>query len=65
MGSALLYGWIHVSPDDLSGRMVGSMIGIDTYDLATQYFDGSIIPEPASLALLGLGILFVLMRRRD
>ena len=32
--------------------MLGSIIGIDAYGLATQYFDGTVIPEPASLALL-------------
>ncbi len=64
-GLSRLYGGIHVPPDDGPGRMVGSVVGIDAYNLANQYFNGSVIPEPASLALLGLGALSVLMRRRD
>jgi hypothetical protein len=51
-GLSRLYGGIHVAPDDGPGRMLGSIIGIDAYGLATQYFDGTVIPEPASLALL-------------
>ncbi len=64
-GISRLYGGIHIPPDDGPGRLLGSMVGIDSYNLASQYFNGSIIPEPASIALLGLGASAVLARRRD
>jgi hypothetical protein len=63
-GLSRLFGGIHVTPDDLPGRMMGSMIGKDAYALAMQYFNGT-IPEPASLALMGFGATMLLARRRD
>lgn len=64
-GLSRLYGGIHVSADDLPARILGSMVGIDAYARAMQYFNGSIIPEPASLAMMGMGATLLLSRRRD
>ena len=44
-GISRLYGGIHVAPDDGPGRVVGSKVGIEVYDLAKQYWDGSILEE--------------------
>lgn len=41
-GLSRLWGGIHVSADDLSGRRVGSECGKRTWTLAKEYFDGSI-----------------------
>ena len=40
-GISRLYGGIHVSADDLRGRILGSEIGIAAWQLAQGYFDGS------------------------
>lgn len=64
-GLSRLYGGIHVPVDDGPGRMIGSLIGTDAYALAMQYFNGTVAPEPASLALMALGATAVLTRRRD
>jgi len=48
-GISRLYGGIHVSPDDLPGRVMGSKVGIAAYHLASKYWDGSILSEPAAL----------------
>ncbi|MDA1044814.1 MAG: vanadium-dependent haloperoxidase [Verrucomicrobia bacterium] len=45
-GISRLYGGIHVAPDDFAGRIMGSQVGMDAYDLARKYFDGSILDEP-------------------
>jgi hypothetical protein len=42
-GISRLYGGIHVSADDLQGRIMGSRVGLDAFDLAMQYFDGLVI----------------------
>lgn len=41
-GISRLWGGIHVDADDLEGRIVGAQIGVDAYNLAMQYFDGTI-----------------------
>ncbi|MEM7009051.1 MAG: vanadium-dependent haloperoxidase [Thermodesulfobacteriota bacterium] len=41
-GISRLWGGIHVDVDDLQGRIVGSMVGKDAYELAADYFDGTI-----------------------
>jgi hypothetical protein len=65
-GLSRLYGGIHVAPDDGPARIMGSMIGIDAYNLASQYYDGTVaVPEPASLVLLLAGASAGLLRRRD
>jgi len=43
-GISRLWGGIHVDADDLSGRQVGSQVGIDAYELASAYF----VPEPTA-----------------
>lgn len=40
-GISRLYGGIHVSPDDLGGRVMGSQIGLDAYAKAKTYFVGT------------------------
>jgi hypothetical protein len=45
-GLSRLWGGIHVSVDDLAGRMVGSRCGQSAWTLARQYFDGSILSAP-------------------
>lgn len=45
-GLSRLYGGIHVPADDGPGRIIGSICGITAWDLATDYFDGSIGDEP-------------------
>lgn len=41
-GLSRLWGGIHVSVDDLTGRIVGSQCGQAVWALAQKYFDGSI-----------------------
>lgn len=41
-GISRLWGGIHVDVDDLQGRIVGSLVGIDAYNLAMSYFNGTI-----------------------
>jgi hypothetical protein len=40
-GLSRLYMGIHIEPDDLEGRQIGSVCGIDAWQLASRYFDGS------------------------
>ncbi len=63
-GLSRLYGGIHVTPDDLPARELGSMVGIDAYALAIQYFNGT-VPEPTTATLLIAGTSTMLLRRRD
>jgi hypothetical protein len=46
-----------------NGNDVGDVIGIDEFVAATTW--GEVIPEPASMALLGLGGLALLRRHRS
>jgi hypothetical protein len=48
-GLSRLWGGIHVSVDDLTGRVVGSECGQATWALATRYFDGSVATSPVSV----------------
>jgi hypothetical protein len=52
-----VYGGIHPSVDDFAGRRIGHLIGPEAWALATQYFTGQVVLEPASsvLAILALG----------
>jgi hypothetical protein len=43
-GISRLWGGIHVRADDFNGRIMGSQIGIAAWDLASQYFSGTITP---------------------
>ena len=40
-GISRLYGGIHVKADDLQGRIMGAQCGIDAWETAQRYFDGS------------------------
>ena len=50
-GISRLWGGIHVSVDDLTGRILGSQCGQGVWALARQYFDGSIMQTPTRLTL--------------
>lgn len=56
-GISRLYGGIHVPADDGPGRRIGSACGIEAWDLAVKYYDGSILSEPfrATIAHAGPG----------
>jgi hypothetical protein len=40
-GISRLHGGIHIAADDLEGRRIGSQCGLEAWDLAKTYFDGS------------------------
>jgi hypothetical protein len=40
-GLSRLFGGIHVRADDLNGRLIGSQCGIEAWELAQRYYDGS------------------------
>jgi hypothetical protein len=40
-GISRLYGGIHLEADDLTGRLVGSEVGLGAWQLAGRYFDGT------------------------
>jgi hypothetical protein len=40
-GISRLYGGIHIAPDDLTGRRIGSRIGKQAWALAARYFAGT------------------------
>jgi len=44
-GQSRLWGGIHVPEDDFTGRIVGSQSGIQAWNLAKKYWDGSILNE--------------------
>ncbi|MDB6016880.1 MAG: hypothetical protein JWR19_1369 [Pedosphaera sp.] len=50
-GLSRLWGGIHVSVDDLTGRKVGSQCGQAAWALAQKYFDGSITQTPVALTI--------------
>lgn len=54
-GISRLYGGIHVPADDGPGRIIGSAAGISAWQLATKYFDGSILHEPMEPSISQLG----------
>lgn len=49
-GLSRIWGGIHPSVDDLTGRRVGSQVGQGTWALARKYFDGSITNAPMIVA---------------
>ncbi len=49
-GLSRLWGGIHVSVDDLTGRVIGSQCGQAAWALAKQYFDGSMRHTPMPVA---------------
>jgi len=50
-GLSRLWGGIHVSADDLTGRIVGSQCGMGVWALARKYFDGSVLQIPVALTM--------------
>jgi hypothetical protein len=54
-GISRLWGGIHVSSDDLNGRIIGSQCGKGAWQLAHSYFDGSISSAPVTLGLRSIG----------
>ncbi|HTI73261.1 MAG TPA: vanadium-dependent haloperoxidase [Candidatus Limnocylindria bacterium] len=50
-GLSRIWGGIHPSVDDLTGRRVGSFCGKRVWALAQKYFDGSILQVQPSLGL--------------
>jgi hypothetical protein len=50
-GLSRLWGGIHVSVDDLTGRRIGSQCGLAVWQLAQKYFDGSITNGQVALAI--------------
>lgn len=50
-GLSRIWGGIHPSVDDLTGRRTGSQCGQTVFALAQKYFDGSIANQPVSLAI--------------
>ena len=50
-GISRLYGGIHISVDDLTGRVIGSQVGQNVWALAQRYFDGSVATAPVNLAI--------------
>lgn len=43
-GQSRRWGGIHPAVDDLTGRVIGSLIGPDAFDKAKTYFDGTATP---------------------
>ena len=50
-GKSRLYGGIHVPVDDGPGRIMGSTCGIQAWERARKYFDGSVANEPVNVTL--------------
>jgi hypothetical protein len=61
-GLSRLWGGIHVSIDDLTGRRVGSQVGQSAWTLGRKYFDGSITNNPIYLTLNPLTSTTCLLR---
>ena len=51
-GLSRIWGGIHVSVDDLTGRKVGSQVGKTVWSLAKGYFDGSILAVPVAITMI-------------
>ena len=50
-GLSRLWGGIHVSVDDLTGRSVGSQCGQSAWALARKYFEGSLLTTSPALTI--------------
>ena len=50
-GLSRLWGGIHVSVDDLTGRRLGALCGQSVWALAHRYFDGSIADESTPITI--------------
>ena len=49
VGLSRIWGGIHPTVDDFTGRRVGSQVGTNTWALVQKYFDGSIINSPINV----------------
>ncbi|MGY8691317.1 MAG: vanadium-dependent haloperoxidase, partial [Verrucomicrobiales bacterium] len=49
-GISRLYGGIHVPVDDGPGRIIGSACGIEAWDMASHYFDGTVFTQDFNAA---------------
>ena len=57
-GVSRIYGGIHPAADDFAGRRIGHLIGLETWELAMQYFSGQVaVPEPDATVLIILGVV--------
>jgi len=50
-GLSRIWGGIHVPADDFAGRRIGSECGRGAWDLARQYFNGSVLQPARGLSL--------------
>jgi len=50
-GISRLWGGIHVSVDDLTGRRLGAQCGRAAWSLAQRYFEGTILQAPVTLTV--------------
>ena len=50
-GLSRLWGGIHVSVDDVTGRRLGSQCGLGAWALARKYFDGSVLQTSPTLTI--------------
>jgi hypothetical protein len=46
-----LWGGIHVSADDLAGRLTGAQCGRGAWALAQKYFNGSLLQAPVAMTI--------------
>jgi hypothetical protein len=53
-GQSRLYGGIHISADDFTGRITGAQCGRGVWALAQRYFDGSVGSIPSQLTIRSL-----------
>ncbi len=51
-GLSRIFGGIHPSNDDLVGRETGALCGKAAWNLARQYFDGSILNTPLAITMV-------------
>ncbi len=62
-GLSRLLGGVHPAADDISGRMIGHLVGLSAWEQAMLYFTGT-IPEPSSAMLLLIAGAGLMGRRR-
>jgi hypothetical protein len=54
-----IYGGIHPTFDDLPGRQIGHIIGPQAWQLAMEYFNGTVVPEPSGVVLSILALVCI------
>lgn len=59
-----VYGGVHPAADGLGGRKIGIALGPEVWALAMRYFNGQVVPEPASVALMVAALVQLVRRRR-